>query len=302
MSVHSFDTDVAAMVGVPAATIAYNIAHWCEKNAANGAHFHEDRHWTYNSVSAFKELFPYLSAKQIRTALNKLESAGLIVSGNFNKQGRDRTKWYSFVAEAVVKSANCPKGQMQLPKKASPVAQKGKPLPDSKPDNKPIANAIVSAQDAPTPPKAKKVTKRGSRMSEAWAPTPTDYAHASKNGLTSQEINHEADQFRDYHVAKGTISKDWSASWRTWCRNTVKWKSERKQQRARPGRRQHTPDTSAFIRGIEEAADILDHATLSGRDRQEFHSARSYSASAHERGDPITIDVDSHVVTAKLAS
>ena len=99
MSVHSFDTDVAAMVVTTPATIAYNIQHWCEKNAANGMHEHDGRHWTYNSVSAFKDLFPYLSPKQIRTALDKLEDAGLVLSGCFNKQGRDQTKWYSFVPE-----------------------------------------------------------------------------------------------------------------------------------------------------------------------------------------------------------
>lgn len=147
MSVHSFDTDVASMVGVAAATIAYNIQHWCEKNAANGVHQYEDRSWTYNSVTAFKELFPYLSAKQIRTALDKLESAGLVVSGNFNKQGRDQTKWYSFVPEAVANSANCPKGQLHLPKKASPFAPEGKPLPDRKPDNKPTPIGV----DTPEP-------------------------------------------------------------------------------------------------------------------------------------------------------
>jgi len=147
MSVHSFDTDVAAMVGTTAATIAYNIQHWCEKNAANGMHEHDGRHWTYNSVSAFKDLFPYLSPKQIRTALDKLEDAGLVLSGCFNKQGRDQTKWYSFVPESVVKTANCPKGQMQLPKRANPFAQKGRPLPDSKPDNKPTTNVVVGAPE-----------------------------------------------------------------------------------------------------------------------------------------------------------
>lgn len=146
MSVHSFDTDVAAMVGTTAATIAYNIKHWCEKNAANGTHEHEGRNWTYNSVSAFKKLFPYLSPKQIRTALDKLEAAGLIVSGCFNQHGRDQTKWYSFEPSAVVNTASCPKGQMQLPKKANPFAQKGRPLPDSKPDNKPT---VVVAREKP---------------------------------------------------------------------------------------------------------------------------------------------------------
>lgn len=284
MSVHSFDTDVASMVGVAAAAIAYNIQHWCEKNAANDAHQYEGRSWTYNSVSAFKELFPYLSPKQIRTALDKLESAGLVVSGNFNKQGRDQTKWYSFVPEAVVKTANCPKGQMQLPKKANPIAQKGRPLPDRKPDNKPTPNG-VDARETRKPPKAKKVTKRGSRIAETWAPTPVDYAHASKKGLTPQEINHEADQFRDYHIAKGTISKDWAASWRTWCRNAAKWKSERK-----PSTRtdRHAERAAVFA----EVAHEFDYGTIPGRGGEELHPAHSQAGHPSAGGQATLIDAD----------
>ncbi|MCH2258639.1 MAG: helix-turn-helix domain-containing protein [Alteromonas sp.] len=151
----------------------------------------------------------------------------------------------------------------------------------------------VSAQNAPTPPKAKKrkVTKRGSRMSEAWAPTPTDYAHASKNGLTSQEINHEADQFRDYHVAKGTISKDWSASWRTWCRNTVKWKSERKQQRARPGR--HEAVASVF----DQVADQFDYGAVQGRDGEELYPAHTQAGHSSAGGQATLIDADGSQLT-----
>lgn len=96
-----------------------------------------------------------------------------------------------------------------------------------------ITTNVVSAQDALTPPKAKtkRTPKRGSRISEAWAPTQMDYSHATKKGLTPQEINHEADQFRNYHLSKGTISKDWAASWRTWCGNAAKWKAERSANR-----------------------------------------------------------------------
>jgi len=154
----------------------------------------------------------------------------------------------------------------------------------------------VSAEDAPTPPKAKtkRTPKRGTRMSETWAPTQMDYAHATKAGLGPQEINHEADQFRDYHISKGTVSKDWAASWRTWCRNAVKWSAKRK-----PASNGH--NASAFIRGIEEAADILDHAAFPRRDGQEFHPARAYAASPDERSDAITLDANGHVITSKLA-
>lgn len=233
MSVHSFDTDVAAMVGTTAATIAYNIQHWCEKNAANGMHEHDGRHWTYNSVSAFKDLFPYLSPKQIRTALDKLEDAGLVLSGCFNKQGRDQTKWYSFVPEAVVKTANCPKGQVQLPKRANPFAQKGRPLPDSKPDNKPTTNVVVGAQSADTQPEQPKQTaelfeikpkakgkKRGparqTQIPKDWQPSVSDIAYAAKHELSPEDIENEASRFYRHFKAKGTRWKDWHLVWCNW--------------------------------------------------------------------------------------
>ena len=74
MSRHSFDPEVAQVVGVNAAVIYQNIVWWAEKNAANERHIHDGRVWTYNSVGAFETLFPYLSAKQIRLrAITKSE-------------------------------------------------------------------------------------------------------------------------------------------------------------------------------------------------------------------------------------
>ncbi len=128
MSRHSFDPEVAAKVGLNAAVIYQNIVWWAEKNAANGKHFHDGLWWTYNSVSAFGELFPYLTGKQIRTALAKLEEDGLLVSGCFNKSAYDRTKWYA---------PTCLSAESDLPIKANEDAQKGEPIPDSKPVHKP---------------------------------------------------------------------------------------------------------------------------------------------------------------------
>lgn len=131
MSRHSFDPDVAAKVGLNAAVIYQNILWWAEKNAANNKHHHAGLWWTYNSVSVFCDLFPYMTAKQIRTALDKLEQSGLIVSGCFNKSSYDRTKWYA---------PTCQIGQSHLPKKANQDDLMGEPIPDDKPDGKPDGN------------------------------------------------------------------------------------------------------------------------------------------------------------------
>jgi hypothetical protein len=131
MSAHHFDPNIAAQVGCNAAVIYQNLFYWAEKNAANDRHFYDGRWWTYNSITAFAELFPYLTGKQIRTALEKLESSGLIVSGCYNKSSYDRTKWYS---------PTCLTAQTHLPKKSNELDQKGKPIPNintnNKPDNK----------------------------------------------------------------------------------------------------------------------------------------------------------------------
>lgn len=129
MSRHSFDPDIARQVGVNAAVIYQNIYWWCEKNAANGKHLHDGRYWTYNSVTAFDDLFPYFTRKQIRGALDKLLDSGLLLSGNFNSSAYDRTKWYSPTFPLV---------QHDLPDEASSFAQKGQPIPDSKPYSKPV--------------------------------------------------------------------------------------------------------------------------------------------------------------------
>ena len=125
MSRHSFDPKIADQVGLNAAVIYQNIIWWCEKNRANGENEHGGRYWTYNSIKAFCELFPYLTESQIRTALDKLESEGLILSGNFNKSAYDRTKWF------------CPVAQIHLGKNTNGIVKDHEPIPDSKPDSKP---------------------------------------------------------------------------------------------------------------------------------------------------------------------
>lgn len=127
MSLHSFDPIIAKKAGLNAAVIYQNLLFWCEKNKANNRHNYDNKWWTYNSISAFSELFPYLSPKQVRTALDKLEELKLIESGCFNKSNYDRTKWYTCI---------CLNGSSDLPKKANENAQEGKPIPDSNTDGK----------------------------------------------------------------------------------------------------------------------------------------------------------------------
>lgn len=69
---------------------------WLSKNVANCKHIHNGRPWTYNSNSAFAELFPYMNKTKIFRVLKNLEDKGVLVKGNFNESVWDKTLWYSF--------------------------------------------------------------------------------------------------------------------------------------------------------------------------------------------------------------
>ena len=95
MEEHHFYVSVAKEVGVHAAILFYNITYWIRKNKANEANFRDGKWWTYNSVKAFQELFPYLTEKQIRTALKKLIDGGWIIVGEYNSSSFNHKKWYA---------------------------------------------------------------------------------------------------------------------------------------------------------------------------------------------------------------
>jgi len=92
---HSFNIFLAKEVGINGAVILKHLFYWVQKNKANDKHFHDGRYWTYSSCKAFTEIFPYLSERQIRSALKLLEEKGYIVSGNYNDTQYDHTTWYS---------------------------------------------------------------------------------------------------------------------------------------------------------------------------------------------------------------
>ncbi len=93
--IHSFDADVAMVVGVKAAILLHHIAWWCKKNEANEINCHDGEYWTYNSSKAYSKLFPFWSSDTIRKELKKLEQDEYIKTGCFNRNPTDRTKWFT---------------------------------------------------------------------------------------------------------------------------------------------------------------------------------------------------------------
>ena len=168
--IHNFDINIAEKYGINAAIILQNMYYWIEKNRANEKHFHDGYYWTYNSLKAFEELFPYMSTKQIRGALEKLEEEGIIVCGNYNNSTYDRTKWYAITDAGyeLFQEGKCivPKGQMESSEKANGMSQKGEPIPNNKPYNKPYNkpnNNICAAEPHDDEPENEDQEKQASR-------------------------------------------------------------------------------------------------------------------------------------------
>jgi len=90
---HSFNIEDAKKYGVNCAVILENIRFWVAKNKANEKHLYDGHTWTYNSVKAFGDLFPYLTEKQIRGALDKLVASDEVQKGNYNPNPYDKTTW-----------------------------------------------------------------------------------------------------------------------------------------------------------------------------------------------------------------
>lgn len=143
------DDKLAAIVGVKAALVFQYIAHNCEYNEVEQieADFHDGRYWSFNSIKGLKAHFPYMSEKEIRGAIEKLEEAGALLIGSFNKSPYDRTKWYAISDAGREFYRALQNGKLDLPTGANggmPVganrlARRGEPIPvNNLPVNKEI--------------------------------------------------------------------------------------------------------------------------------------------------------------------
>ena len=125
--VHFFDVHIAERYGIHCAVLLQNLWHWLQKNEANGVNFYDGRYWTYNSTKAFKGLFPYLSQRQIETALKRLRDEGIIETGNYNAVKYDRTLWYALTEKGKSILLGC---EMDLTAKGKGFDSGVEPIPD----------------------------------------------------------------------------------------------------------------------------------------------------------------------------
>jgi hypothetical protein len=156
---HSFCPVVAKEFGVNTAIFLQNLAFWTETNLANNKNIHDGYCWTYNTLDAFTNLFPYFTKKMVRVVIDNALKDGLVIKSNYNQIKYDRTVWYALTPKAYLYfnqlvnpkylnllgdafEAICPKGHIEMFERAHRNVEKGTPIPDNKPDTKPYTLSI----------------------------------------------------------------------------------------------------------------------------------------------------------------
>lgn len=148
------------------------------------------------------------------------ESAGRrggVKSGNTRRNSLKDKETGEAIASSKTNQNREDKSRVEDTPSNDGVARDGAPPPDPDPP----------ADDPPKQAGRVRGAARKTRIPHNWAPSPANYAFASQSGLSREEINHEADQFRNSAIASGRLYTDWNAAFRTWLGNTVKWRAER---------------------------------------------------------------------------
>ena len=128
------DPELAELIGLNEAIVLQQVHYWIEINRKADKNLRDGRYWTYNTINDWhKNNFPFWGVNTIRRTFTSLENMGYLVSGNYNRQSFDRTKWYSINYETLetLKPPICPNwanasaqfGQMHPPNLGEPIPE-----------------------------------------------------------------------------------------------------------------------------------------------------------------------------------
>lgn len=200
---HTFDIDHATQYGLIESILISNFQFWIARNKANCENERDGRTWTYNSVRALQELFPYLTPDKISGALSRLVENNILVVGIYNPRPADRTKWYAFFDETLFLPTlpHLGKSKMDLGK-----------IPNALPENpKSLVKKDVNTDGG-----------RASRLPATWVLPKAygEWALAEFPAWNADHVRRVATMFKNHWIAAGgqqARKLDWYATWQNWC-------------------------------------------------------------------------------------
>lgn len=92
-----------ALGSLDEAVMLQQVHYWTQKSN----HVYDGRHWVYNTQEAWLAQFPWIKSKTtLKRHFGHLVKLGLLIKGNYNKAGFDRTTWYAIDYDQVEKLAS----------------------------------------------------------------------------------------------------------------------------------------------------------------------------------------------------
>ncbi len=176
MNTHSFNVNLATEIGLERCIILQNMYYWHCSNECIESMQKEGRTWLFQSVKQFTDRFPYLGVKVIRNALIWLEENGYIISGNYNENKYDRTKWYSLTDITLeMFDPNFSKRKMDFPESQNDLPKRQMEKPKGRTYTNTVLNTIVNNKEIDTNVSIKKKNEnefelREKRFYESLAP------------------------------------------------------------------------------------------------------------------------------------
>ena len=167
---HSFNVKVAVDFSVNIALFLEHLKFWTFKNLANKSNIYDGKCWSYDTIEALADYFPYWTKSQRETVINSAVAAGLVVKGNYNKTKFDRTVWYALTETAygyfpelmaekylqTLYSSVSENSEMDFLTFGNLFPKNRTPIPDTQPGTDPNTKDLKDIADSPNTAKTRK--------------------------------------------------------------------------------------------------------------------------------------------------
>ena len=150
---HSFSVELATTLGLEKTLILQHFFYWHQANADNENMYKDNAVWFFTSRKNIMGVFPYLTERKIRSAIDELVEGGYVRKGNYSTDKMKKTNWYSLTEKslALFKENDQPLDKMTNDWSKCPtkdIINKDIEITDKKKET--ISKDIVKKEETPT--------------------------------------------------------------------------------------------------------------------------------------------------------
>ena len=185
---------LAVKVGLNEAIVLQQFHYWLQRST----NVKDGYKWIYNSYPEWNKQFPFWSLNTLKRAIHRLEKNGYLISGNYNRAGFDKTKWYRINYELLdVGQRSIQNGSTMNPEWVDGTYQNGSTNTNRLPENTTINKTTADSKESASDKNQTSKKQLDEAFEKLWKlyPRKTDkqtakkkYIKAIKDGTTNKEI------------------------------------------------------------------------------------------------------------------